>query len=159
MRDTLIVFGAFTILSTMALVVHRASLDTTDETLAHEANLIAITSAQQILGEVGSMNFDEHTIGRAVLAGDSILTPVDELGPEPGETVRDDVDDYNGYTEMADSVRFPGILLSVHVAYADPADPTDASSVPTRMKRITVTAEDPHYLTAPITLSSVVAWY
>jgi len=158
MRDTLIVFGAFTMLMTVSSVIHRSVFESADQSYQNDARQIALTAAQQLLEKVAAAEFDEQTVGTLVTT-DSALTPATLLGPELGELVPDDVDDYNNYTIAGDSTRYPGFSLQVQVAYADTSDPLSDSSVQTHLKRITVTVENENYLSSPIVLSTIVAYY
>jgi len=159
MRDTLIVFGAFTLLATIGSTILRSSLDSSDQKYRNEVRQIALTTGQQLLEQVASADYDEQTVGSATFVPDSALTPAIALGPELGETRRDDVDDYNNYTTLGDTTRYKGYTLRVRVKYADPSNPMTESSIPTHMKRISVTVANQQYLSSPIELSTIVSYY
>jgi hypothetical protein len=159
MKETLLLFGIFGILTTIATTIHGSSFDSSDHTFQTEAQQIALSSAQQLLDQVANAEFDEKTIGVSQLPPDSALTPAAAFGMEAGEILRDDVDDYANLTVPGDSTRYPGFFLHVHVAYADMTNPLNDAAVQTRFKRITVTVSNDKFLKDPIEMSTIVSSY
>jgi len=54
----------------------------------------ALASAQQLMGDIQEMNWDETGP-----AGGAATVPSASLGPDAGDVVKDDIDDWDGYTD------------------------------------------------------------
>ncbi|RKY62128.1 MAG: hypothetical protein DRP95_01980, partial [Candidatus Latescibacterota bacterium] len=63
MVQSMLLLGAFVILSTITLSVNRMILSQTEEIIESEAQISAIGLAQQLMEEVTSRDFDENTTG------------------------------------------------------------------------------------------------
>jgi MSHA pilin protein MshD len=88
---------------------------------------------EELMEEIKSKSFD-----------DPDDTPV--FGPEPGEgrSSYDDVDDYNGLTEVPSGSEFASFSRSVTVFYVNPLGDLDtAAGSPTGLKRVLVTVTHP----------------
>ncbi len=157
MKDTLLLFGIFAILTLFATIINGSSLDNSEMSYRAEVQQIALSNAQQLLDQIANAEFDERTIGVSKLPPDSSLTPSASFGLEAGETVPDDIDDYMNMTIIGDTSRYEGIVLHVDIAYADTSNPLNNSLTQTRFKRITITASDDRYLKNSLVLSTVVS--
>ena len=159
MRESFLVFCAFVILSIIALSIHSKTLDSTELSLQNEARLSALASAQELMDEVANRSFDEQTVEQSI-DSTSDLTSFYKFGVDIGDTFKDDVDDYQGYTIAGDSTLFPGSILGVTVSYVNPHDPHENSKTPSFLKRITVTVENTEgYMEEAISFSTIVSYY
>jgi hypothetical protein len=159
MKESLLVIGAVLTFSILAYSINQTIISNTEWVIALEARNSAIAQAQQLMDHVASMNFDESTTQGKSINSPSELTSTKSIGKETGETIKDDVDDFDNITLPGDSSRFKGYELSVDVSYVDSTKPTAGSLSPTFIKRVTVTVSNSRYLPQPISLSSLVAYY
>lgn len=123
-----------------------------------EYSLTALALAQSVIDEAKAKAFDENSTGGHVVTSASQLTA--GLGPEPSETITspdtdngstgylspqrfDDIDDYNGYSRIANTQRAKGYLVSVQVQYVDETNPESVSGVQTYCKRMNVSVSCP----------------
>lgn len=92
----LLMIAAMTLLSLITLSVNNTILSSSDSLLESEATVNALSVAQSMLDEIGTMEFDEKTIIKRVFYADSLTAP-SSLGRESGEVYPnfDDIDDYN----------------------------------------------------------------
>lgn len=164
MRESLLVFGAVTILSVITLSINRMVVRSTEQVLDNEAHHAAIALTQQLMDRIAGLSFDEKTVGGKSISMASDLTPVVKLGSDSSKTsvsLYDDIDDFQNVTLSGDSTRYPGFRLHVRVVYADTANPLNNANTQTLLKRITVLITNPNYLSDPDTrrLSYILGYY
>jgi len=135
----LTIAGIF-LLSNLILNVHRANTERMIATYTSESVINASGLAQSIIDEIQTKAFDENTITTAV-SKTELLTPVSDLGPEPGEvknTDFDDIDDYNNYTTKIILDRMGDFDLKVKISYVNTSNPNILSSSSTFSKHVEV---------------------
>lgn len=134
--QTFLVLGAIVLLSLLALTVHRTILSSSDSIADAESIIEANNTAQQIMGDIITKDYDEAVCNGT--AGDESSFS-GTLGPEPGETFTsyDDIDDYNGSLSSVQQVS--GVFQTkVSVNYVNAATPDIVTASKTRTKRILV---------------------
>ncbi len=162
----LLILGSILLLTIFSLASN--SLIGENERIAEESefNLTAFSLAQSIIDEAKSKEFDQQTVG-AELTTPITLTPVDHLGPDPGEAMAgadstspdgyksmrqfNDVDDYNGYHRYVNTPRADGYDISVQVSYASPSCPDSLLTTPTFCKHMVVSVAS-RYFSNPVTV-------
>lgn len=129
------IIGAIVLFSVLAYSTNSIILNSTDRNLYIEYLNAAVSVSQSCINQIREKPFDEKTIT-------SIVTNTEfsqSLGPD-GENYPnfDDIDDYNGYVFNDINTKYAGTFnSSIKVIYVDPGS-LIKSSVPTRMKKITV---------------------
>jgi len=86
MGQAMLILGAFTLLSILALSINQTLLSTQTIGLEMEANLTALSMAQTLMDEITTQEFDERTTTGVKIYSTSEMTPIASLGPEAGET-------------------------------------------------------------------------
>jgi hypothetical protein len=152
MPQTFLALVAVFILSTYALGQVRNSTAVARNAVQREVELAAADLARTRLANITERYFDEADNGRTSLRFSTIgLTPLSDLGPDPGETAAstfDDVDDFHvaDGSSVADSIEWDGGVLhfdvTTSVRYVDPANPEVAAGAPTLAKEIVVTVAE-----------------
>jgi hypothetical protein len=135
----------------------------------NEYYIAGLALAQSIIDEAKTKAFDEQTVTQAATSR-SALTAPGSLGRDgAGEAVPlpdtltsvspysptnkgyysalkfDDIDDYNGYSRLANTARAEGYLLSVSVSYASETYPDSAVSAKTYCKTMAVKVTSPFF--------------
>lgn len=152
----LLILGALVLFSLLLPSINHSLLYNDRTLIATNAELAAISLAEKILGEAGTISFDEVCLtSRPETAGK--LTKCAKLGPEGGEKYPnfDDLDDFHGVT-ISDSLTLPSVLFNIRgtVTYVDPLDPENDVSYPTFVKRLQVDITGP-YLVNPASEDAV----
>jgi hypothetical protein len=162
--QTLLVIGAFVVLSTLTLNVNASLVLTSSTGLEMEATLDAISIAQTLLDEILTKEFDRATTDGKRIYGPSELTIPSDLGTDgAGEKIVglagidtssravfesqskfDDVDDYVGYKRQVWNPQLGWFEASVSVSYVDEDDPDVEVSSRTFCKRITIQVSHPN---------------
>ena len=162
--QTILVIGAFVILSTMTLNVNATMVNSSTTGLEMEATLDAVSIAQTMMDEILAQDFDQHTAGGVRVFSYSDLTPTINLGPDgSSETIVgdygvdtsstedfesklkfNDVDDYNGYTRKSWNTRLGWFTVTVHVDYANEDNPDLGMTDQTFCKRASLTVSHPN---------------
>lgn len=162
--QSVLVIGAFVILSTMTLNVNATLVNTSTTGLEMEATLDAISIAQSTIDETLTKDFDQRTAGGVRIYSPSGLTETDDFGTDGtsekigGDTGVDtsstsnfesqvkfnDVDDYNGYLRKVWNPRFGWFTVKVHIDYVNEDDPSAAQTNSTFCKRVSVTVTHPN---------------
>ncbi|HLF20451.1 MAG TPA: hypothetical protein VI704_06655 [Bacteroidota bacterium] len=86
MGQTMLIIGAFALLSVLTLSVNQTLLTTQTVGLEMEANLTALSVAQSLMDEITTQEFDERTTTGLKIYTPSEMTDLGDLGPEAGET-------------------------------------------------------------------------
>ncbi len=167
--------AAFLVLLTIAVMnANRLLVESETETYRGEALELASNYGQALLIEASRKKFDKNALD-SVYQNKDVFTSPGSLGPESGETISpwpdiapfksptvyDDLDDYNGYQRIIDTVdtkRIPGFLLKVTVYYVKKSAPGTIQTSQQYLKRLDVTVEHPSYVTKPITFSTIVTY-
>jgi len=153
--QTMLVIGAFTLLSALTLAINCTILSSASLGYQMEANLNALSLGQSLLDEVMTRDFDEAVTNDRRVYKYSAMTPVANLGPDGAEAIGhvdssytgvylsqtrfDDVDDYHNYTRKAWDTRLGWFTLRVTIAYIDETNPNNpAPNPPSWQKCITV---------------------
>ncbi len=155
--QTLLVIGAFAILSLITVSANSTILTTTTTGLEMEANLSALSMAESMMDEILDKPFDQAVASGARIFSPSGMTSVGSLGPDAGETITtnggidtssidtflsktrfNDVDDYNHYHRQAWDPRLGWFDVVDTVTYVD-EDNMTLIATQTFHKQITIT--------------------
>lgn len=145
--QTLITMAAMILLGTVILNVNRNSLMNTVEMSETKYQLVAVSLGTAIIEEAFSKAFDERTANALLAANLTDLSPT--LGPDLGETSKDDFDDfddYNGYsgnTNGDTTFQSANMYFRCKVNYVDPDVSLDSVAVRKWHKKITVYISSP----------------
>ena len=180
----MLVAGAITLLSLLAVSINHMLVGQTQTMLDAEAALNAISIAQSLLDEIQSKPFDAAVVpvwqsgawvtpriydsqiptlmtGAGSLGANSsehaVVTQPDSTYPHKSIAGYNDVDDYNGYVRIDSTSRMTGFRSTVRVSYTVDGTPDASSSVPTCYKRIDVTVTHRN-MKNPLTLSDVAVY-
>ena len=82
MGQTMLILGAFALLSLLALSINQTLLSTQTIGLEMEANLTALSIAQTLMDEITTQEYDERTTTGVKIYSTSEMTPIASLGPE-----------------------------------------------------------------------------
>jgi hypothetical protein len=94
MGQTMLILGAFALLSVLVLSVNQTLLSTQTIGLEMEANMTALSIGQSLMDEIATQEFDERTTTGVKIYSASEMTPVNSLRPEVGTSAQP------GYTEQ-----------------------------------------------------------
>ena len=86
MGQTMLILGAFALLSVLTLSVNQTLLSTQTIGLEMEANLTALSVAQSLMDEIATKEFDERTTTGLKIYSPDEMTEIADLGTETGET-------------------------------------------------------------------------
>ena len=146
----LLVLGALVLFSIMLPSLNQTLLHNDRTLISTNAELTAISLAEKILAEAGTLAFDVVCV-TSHPTSPSQLTDPGNLGPAAGENYPNfnDLDDFHGVT-IVDSTTLPSVLFNItgQVTYVDPNDPTQDVGYETFLKRLRVTVTGP-YLVDP----------
>jgi hypothetical protein len=144
--------------------------DTKVAILENEAIACATSIGQSMMERIGVKGFDHNFAGGVDTAAAAFAGT---LGFDSGEvagndTTFNDVDDYNGYSEIVSTPRFGNFVITCSVAYANENHPYSTTMTRTFLKRIDVSitntfmvdTNDSHKikLTSPIVLSKYISY-
>jgi hypothetical protein len=157
MGQSILVIGAFTLLSTLTLAVNATIIQTSNMGLEMEANLNALSYAQSMLDEVLTKSFDENTTNNRRVFTNAGMTATGSFGPDGGETMTppdssrtnnfrsqwrlDDVDDYHGYIRWVWNTRLGWFVIRDTIQYVH-EDALTAQTAQTWHKKITVNVQN-----------------
>jgi len=160
MGQSMLVLGAFVLLTTLALSVHRAILQNQDAADEAQYGIPAMALAQSIIEEASAKAFDEEVTGTPPPNLPDGFTQPSELGPEAGESYPnfDDVDDYDGLSVQDTTSVGATYTITASAYYVEVSAPDSAVSYPTFFKRLDVTVSSP-FLSRPITLSHLFSYW
>ena len=156
----LLVLGAFVLLTTAVLSIHRALIENQDVVDEAQYGIPAIALAQSVIEEASARVFDEVVTGTPPPNLPEGFTQPSALGPDAGESYPDfdDVDDYNGLS-IQDTTSVGAVYnIAASVYYVEVSDPDTPVSHPTFYKRIDVTTSNP-FLARPITISHLFSYW
>ncbi|MEX1277261.1 MAG: hypothetical protein WEE20_15090 [Bacteroidota bacterium] len=161
----MLVVGAFTMLSILALSFNRTMFNSMTLGLEMEATLNAISIASSMVDEIMSKDFDEEvTGGRRAYDFTDVTLPAN-LGPDTGESISgtdssywngsaftdfaskltfNDIDDYNGYTRRVRDPRLGIFTVLDSVHYCDETTPSTTLGTRTFFKQVTVYVSHPN---------------
>lgn len=160
MQNSLLI-GAFVILGILTLSINNAILFTSRAVTESEIHVTGIGLGQALMEEILTCAFDENTTGMKRVSSPLQLTSASNLGPEAGETIFDDVDDYNKFSRQINSPRIEGYELKVKVGYANPNQPSEFISYRTFLKKIEVTIKNQKFMHNPdsLKLTTIVSYF
>lgn len=161
--QTFIVVATTILFASMTLSINNNLNDYQSEMLQREVQITGMGYAQELIEQISQQPFDEKILLLNGLLGNlTDLTPLDELGPDVGESalgIIDDLDDFHGLVFQKDSPRIDGFELKVKVSYADTSNPAIDALTPTALKRIHITMKNPNYLEDSLEVSTIVSYY
>lgn len=142
----MITIGALFLLSLVILRVTRGFLNTDEVLLDNKLGVLAVSVASSLLEEASGKAFDENTDSATVSSLSGLSTT---LGPD-GEVYPhfNDIDDYNGFKKIDNSIPAARFIDSVSVVYVSDANLNVPSASKTWNKKITVFVSSPSLLRA-----------
>ncbi len=161
----MLVVGAFTMLSILALAFNRTMFTSLTLGLEMEATLNALSIAQSMMDEVLSKDFDEKVTGGRRAYDYTDITLASNFGADPGETITgvdssyyvgaifndfrskllfDDIDDYHLYQRQVRDPRLGIFTVRDSVHYATETNPDQTTSTRTFFKKVTVVVTHPN---------------
>lgn len=151
--------AAFLVLLIVSVIsVNRMLIDSAEASYKTEAYSQAVGIAHELLTEITSKRYDEAaTSGGAQLlsaftlapggpGADEVFTPLPDVSPYQSPTRYDDVDDYNGYSRIADGATISGFVVTDTVYYVSTVSPHAPASARTYMRRINIVVTHPLYV-------------
>lgn len=138
--EVLQTMGAMVLFSLILLSSNRLIQRNTYLQIEGELEQEVVALAQDIIEEARTKEFDEISVGAAAppanIPGD--FTGPTYLGPESGESKRQDFDDFDDYDEWTDEIETEHgkFNIEAHVFYADPTsyDSTGSRSTFKKMR-------------------------
>lgn len=165
----MLVIGAFSMLSILALSFNRTMLGSLQLGLEMQATLNGLSIAQSMMDEVLPRSFDQAATSGTVIYQMSLMTAPNALGPEgaeiflmtqadfdssywDGPTFYDfksksrfnDVDDYNGYRRLVFDSRLGYFSVYDTVKYCSEFQPDRDTTSQTYYKKVTVVVTHPN---------------
>lgn len=162
----MLVIGAFSMLSILALAFNRTMLGSMQLGLEMEATLNALSIGQSMIDEIMSKNYDQSTVSGNVVYKLSDMTAPGSLGAEGTEQMNwadtsyyddtgklvdflskkrfNDVDDYNNYTRKAYDPRLGYFTVTDTVKYCSEYVPDRDTTSQTFYKKIIVVVTHPN---------------
>lgn len=137
----MITIGALFLLSLVILRVTRGFLNTDEVLLDNKLGVLAVSVASSLLEEASGKAFDENTDSATVSSLSGLSTT---LGPD-GEVYPhfNDIDDYNGFKKIDNTIPAARFIDSVSVVYVSDANLNVPSASKTWNKKITVFVSSP----------------
>ncbi|MFC2136125.1 hypothetical protein ACFLR4_00980 [Bacteroidota bacterium] len=132
--------GAMVILSYLSLTFQRSQNVQVSSSITYESIISATGIGQSMLEQISGLDFDEKTIGGTVETPDTLTHPT-SLGPEPGEndvSKFDDLDDYNGYSQLDTLSRLGSFECKVNVYYVEDSNLDLKSANKSFLKRVDI---------------------
>jgi hypothetical protein len=137
--QTVLTIVAIVFLGTNVVSVNRTFMQHGIILQQTEIGLFATSLATSLIEEAQGKAFDKNSLeGLLQIATES--TPVDSLGPEPGEK-RGDWNDFDDYNKLKDTVKIKDVDTFYRwatVCYVDSTNPNVATSSRTFSKKLTV---------------------
>jgi hypothetical protein len=137
--QTILTIVAIVLLGTNVVSVNRTFTQHGVVLQQTEIGLFGVSLATSVLEEARSKAFDRYSL-IGFPQNLTQLTPVDSLGPEPGE-LRADWNDFDDYNTLRDTVRIPDVDTFYRwatVCYVDTTDPNIVRNFRTWQKRLNV---------------------
>ncbi len=157
-RELLLTIGAIVIFSITSLSINRSMLRNSEAIYSRQAEIFAMSVAQQFIEEAKTKAFDENTI--IDTGGSPSIFTGSPLGPGGGENYPyfDDIDDYNGFS-TTDSDILGEMITSVNISvnYVNDTNLEVAVSSRTYYKKMRVTVNS-DYFDNPVTAEYVFAF-
>jgi len=153
--ELFLVLGAIVIFGIITTTVNEHIIRNSEAVYGQQAELFAISTAQNVIELAKLKAFDENTINNRQLA--SGMTSPANLGPDGSETVAlyDDVDDFNGYATTVNTIGTMNV--SVAVGYVTTANLDSVVAQRTFYKRMSVTVAS-DYLNHDVVANYVFAY-
>ena len=132
--------GAMVILSYLSLTYQRGQNLQVSSTLTYESIIAATGIGQSMLEEISGLSFDEITIGGKAENPDTLTIP-SKLGPDLTEGTKkkfDDIDDFNGFTQIDTLSRLGRFESKVKVYYVEPGNLNVKAVNQTFLKRVDI---------------------
>jgi hypothetical protein len=137
--QTILTIIAIVFLGTNVVSVNRTFMQHGIILQQTEIGLFATSLATSLIEEAQGKAFDKNSL-EGLLQTTTECTPVDSLGPEPGEK-RADWNDFDDYNHLKDTVKIKDVDTFYRwatVSYVDSMSPNVASSSRTFSKKLTV---------------------
>ena len=137
--QTILTIVAVVFLGTNVISVNRTFMQHGVILQQTEIGLFGTSLATSLIEEAQGKAFDKNSL-QDLLQSATDCTPVDSLGPEPGEK-REDWNDFDDYNNLRDTVRIKDVDTFYRwatVSYADSTMPNVATSYRTFSKTLTV---------------------
>jgi hypothetical protein len=137
--QTILTIIAIVFLGTNVVSVNRTYMQHGIILQQTEIGLFATSLATSLIEEAQGKAFDKNSL-QGLLQTTTECTPVDSLGPEPGEK-RADWNDFDDFNKLRDTVKIKDVDTFYRwatVSYVDSASPNVATSFRTFSKRLTV---------------------
>ncbi|MFQ5771736.1 MAG: hypothetical protein ACE5HX_14475 [bacterium] len=157
-QELILTLGAIVLFSLVSLSVNRLVVNHTDAIYSQQAELYAVSVAQQFIEEAKLKAFDENTITGTV-SNPGGFSSWGQWGFETGETYPnfDDVDDFHGFTTTL-TTDVGAMTINITVDYVEDSD-LDVPVTPTKTyyKKMTVIVQS-DYLINPVTAEYIFAF-
>jgi hypothetical protein len=151
--QTMLALGAMVLLTLTSLRFNSSLLETTTAEMENKVYLTAFSLADDLIEEIKNKAFDEATKEFPVSL--PYLTTPANFGMNPMLAgVRDDIDDYHGYSKLISAPHAEDYTVSCVVNYVQSGNQNLVSNVPTYYKRVVVTVSSP-FLRQPVSLSFI----
>lgn len=155
----LLVLGGIMIFSMVLLTFYKGDNYRATSSIYNEAILTSTGVAQSLMEEILIRDFDEKTISDT-LDSPSGLTSSHYLGGDASETEKnefDDVDDFDGFTQVNTFSRLGSFYSIVDVYYINPSYSSVKSSIATFHKRIDVSVTN-QYLADTLNINHIISY-
>jgi len=151
--QSMLALGAMVILTLTSLRFNGSLLESTTAEMENKVYLTAFSLADDLIEEIKNKAFDEATKNFPVAALSS-LTPPAGFGVPTKTSPRDDIDDYNNYSNTISAPHAEDYLVTCAVQYVRNDNQNTVSTVQTYYKRVTVSVNSP-FLRNPVSLSFI----
>jgi hypothetical protein len=137
--QTILTIIAIVFLGTNVISVNRTFMQHGAILQQSEIGLFATSLGTSLIEEAQGKAFDKNSL-QGLLQTTSECTPVDSLGPEPGEK-REDWNDFDDYNNLKDTIKIKDVDTFYRwatVSYVDSTTPNVATNYRTFSKTLTV---------------------
>jgi hypothetical protein len=137
--QTLLTIVAIVFLGTNVVSVNRTFTQHGIVLQQTEIGVFSTSLATSLIEEAQGKAFDKNSL-QGLLLATTECTPVDSLGPEPGEK-REDFNDFDDYNNLRDTVRIKDVdtfLRWATVSYVDSTTPNVPTTTRSFCKRLSV---------------------
>jgi hypothetical protein len=153
-RELLLTLGAIITFGILTLRINLSVVKSSEAVYGQQAEINALSLAQQFIEEAKLKAFDENTVAGTV-PNETGFTNAGSLGPEGGAL--DDIDDYDGTnTSVPTPIGNMNVTITVH--YVQESDLETSVSSRTYYKKMTVTVQTA-YLSNPVSAEYVFAFH